>query len=161
MPTILAIAALFLLATDALDMNLSLLPGLSAKNLIIYLIAVLLALRMVVSRASITAAGQMQVAFLALILYAIVTIAVSALLVEYPRYDLMQAVLRLKTALIDYYIFFVVFLFGVRTADDAMKVLKGLLLGALFVNLVTIADARAGPYRLPGARGWAHRWRHR
>jgi O-antigen ligase len=141
MPTILAIAALFLLATDALDMNLSILPGLSAKNLIIYLIAVLLALRMVVSRASITAAGQMQVAFLAMILYAMVTIAVSALLVEYPRFDVMQAVLRLKTALIDYYIFFMVFLFGVRTADDAMKVLKGLLLGSLFVNLLTIVDA--------------------
>ena len=141
MPTILAIAALFLLATDALDLNLSLLPGLSAKNLIIYLIFVLLALRMVVSRASIMAAGQMQAAFLALILYSIVTIAVSALLIDYPRFDVMQAVLRLKTALIDYYIFFMVFLFGVRTADDAMKVLKGLLLGSLFVNLVTIVDA--------------------
>lgn len=41
MPTILAIAALFLLATDALDIDLSVLPGLSAKNLLIYLIAVL------------------------------------------------------------------------------------------------------------------------
>jgi hypothetical protein len=141
MPTILAIAALFLLATDALDMNLSILPGLSAKNLLIYLIAVLLALRMVVSRASVMAAGQMQSAFLAQILYAIVTIAVAALLVDYPRYDVMQAVMRLKTTLIDYYIFFVVFLFGVRSADDAMKVIKGLLLGSLFVNSLTIFDA--------------------
>ena len=44
MPTILGFAALFLLATDALNISLSLLPGLSAKNLIIYCIAVLLAL---------------------------------------------------------------------------------------------------------------------
>jgi len=39
MPTILGLSALFLLATDALNINLSLLPGVSAKNLIIYLIA--------------------------------------------------------------------------------------------------------------------------
>ncbi len=64
MPTILGFAALFLLATDALNMDLSLLPGVSAKNLIIYLIAVMLALRMVVSRSSIMVAGQMQGAFI-------------------------------------------------------------------------------------------------
>ena len=33
------------------------------------------------------------------------------------------------------------FLFGVQTADDAMKVIKGLLLGALLANVVTILDA--------------------
>ena len=60
MPTILGIAALFLLATDALNLDLSLLPGLSAKNLLIYCIAVALALRMVVGRQSVTAMGQMQ-----------------------------------------------------------------------------------------------------
>ena len=60
MPTILACAAWFLLATDALNLELSLFPGLSAKNLLIYLIAVLLGLRMVMSRESIMSAGQLQ-----------------------------------------------------------------------------------------------------
>ena len=117
-------------------------PGLSAKNLIIYLHCGLLALRMVVGRASVTAAGQMQVAFLALIVYAIVTMAASPHWSSSIRgMTSLQAGIRLKTALIDYYIFFVVFLFGVRTAEDAMKVIKGLLLGAVFVNLVTVLDA--------------------
>ena len=58
MPTILAIAALFLLSTDALAIDLSVLPGLSAKNLLIYLIAVMIALRIVVSRQSVMAMGQ-------------------------------------------------------------------------------------------------------
>ena len=39
--------------------------------------------------------------------------------------------IQLKSGLIDYYIFFLVFLFGVQTTEDAMKVIKGLLLGAL------------------------------
>jgi len=141
MPTILGFAALFLLATDALNMDLSLAPGLSAKNLMIYLIAVLLALRMVMSRASVMVAGQMQGAFIVQIGYAIVTWLIAALLIQYPHYDLIDSGIKLKSGLIDHYIFFLVFLFGVQTTDDAMKVIKGLLFGALLANVITILDA--------------------
>lgn len=141
MPTILGFAAIFLLATDALSWDLSLLPGVSAKNLIVYMIAVLLALRMVMSRASIMAAGQMQGAFFVLIGYAMITWLVAALLIQYPHYSLIGSGIRLKSALIDHLIFFLVFLFGVQTSGEAIKVVKGLLLGALLANLVTILDA--------------------
>lgn len=141
MPTILATAALFLLATDALNLDLSLLPGLSAKNLLIYLIAVFLALRMVVGGQSVMAARQQQAAFIAQIGYAIVTLLVGTLIIQYPRYDFMDSFIKLKGTLIDQYIFFLVFLFGVRTSADAIRVIKGLLLGALCANAVTILDA--------------------
>jgi len=141
MPTILGFTALFLLATDALNLDLSLLPGLSAKNLLIYCIAVVLALRMVVSRKSVMAAGAMQGAFIVQIGYAIVTWLVAALLIRYPQYDLVQSGIKLKSELIDHYIFFLVFLFGAQTSDDAMKVIKGLLWGALLANVITILDA--------------------
>ncbi len=141
MPTILACAAWFLLATDALNLELSILPGLSAKNLLIYLIAVLLALRIVMGRDSIMIARKQQGAFIVQIGYAIITLLVGTLIIDYPRYDFVDSFIKLKGTLIDQYIFFLVFLFGVRTADDAVKVIKGLLLGALFVNAVTILDA--------------------
>jgi O-antigen ligase len=141
MPTILGLAAFFLLSTDALNFNLSLLPGLSAKNLIIYCIAVIIALRMVVGRQSVLAMGQMQGAFIALIGYAFVTWLVAALVINYDHYDLIASGIRLKSGLIDFYIFFLVFLFGVRTTEDAMKVIKGLLLGAVFANVITVLDA--------------------
>src|SRR5690349_10574561 len=113
MPTILAAAALFLLATDALNLELSLAPGLSAKNLLIYCVAVLVALRMVVSRQSVTAMGQIQVAFIVLILYAVITWLVAGLVIQYPRYDMMDAAIKLKSGLVDHYIFFLAFMFGV------------------------------------------------
>src|SRR5687767_2131759 len=141
MPTILAIAALFLLATDALNLDLSLLPGLSAKNLLIYFLAVIIALRMVVTRQSVMAAGNIQAAFLVQILYATITWLIAGLVIEYPRYDMMESAIKLKSGLIDHYIFFLVFLFGVRDGDDAIKVIKGILLGALFANVLTILDA--------------------
>lgn len=141
MPTILAIAALFLLATDAIDYELTLIPGLSVKNIVVYMLGTLIALRMVVSRQSIMAAGAMQGVFLVLILYATITWLVAALVIEYPRYDMYLSAIRLKNGLIDHLIFFLVFLFGVRDADEALKVVKGILLGVLLANTVTILDA--------------------
>jgi O-antigen ligase len=141
MPTILGLSAVFLLATDALNWELGLLPGMSFKNFLMYALAVILALRMVVGRASFTAMGQMQGAFIVLIAYAIVTWLVAALLIQYPHYDLVDSGIQLKSSLIDYYIFFAVFLFGTQTTDDALKVIKGLLLGALLANVITILDA--------------------
>lgn len=141
MPTILGFTALLLLATDALNFYLSPLPGVSAKNLIIYCIAVFLALRMVVGRQSVSDMGQMQGAFIALIGYAFITWLIAALVIDYQHYDLVASGIRLKSGLIDYYIFFLVFLFGVQTTEDAVKVIKGLVLGAVFANVITVLDA--------------------
>lgn len=141
MPTILAIAALFLLATDAIDYELTLIPGLSVKNAVVYMLGTLIALRMVVTRQSIMVAGPMQGAFIVLILYAMITWLVAGLVIEYPRYDMYFSAIRLKNGLIDHLIFFLVFLFGVRDADEATKVVKGILLGVLLANVVTVLDA--------------------
>jgi O-antigen ligase len=141
MPTILGFSAVFLLATDALNWELGLLPGMSFKNFMMYALAVILALRMVVGRGSFTAMGQMQGAFIVLIAYAVVTWSIAALLIQYPHYSLVQSAIQLKSSLLDYYIFFAVFLFGTQTSDDALKVIKGLLLGALLANVITILDA--------------------
>ncbi len=105
------------------------------------MVAVFVVLRLVVGRESIMAAGKVQVAFLVQIFYAFITLLVAAMIVEYPRYDLIESAIKLKVQLVDPYIFFLVFLFGVRTADDAIKVIKGLLLGALLANGATILDA--------------------
>ncbi len=121
--------------------DLTITTGLSAKNLVIYLVATFLALRMVVARSSIMAAGQMQAAFIVQIGYAIITMLIAGLIIEYPGYNIIQSGIKLKSGLIDCYIFFAVFLFGVRNVEDGMKVIKWMLLGAVFANVSTILDA--------------------
>jgi len=121
--------------------DLTITTGLSAKNLVIYLLATFLALRMVVGRTSVTAAGPMQGAFITQIGYAIITWLVAALVIKYPGYDLVDSGIKLKSGLIDYYIFFLVFLFGVRNAEDGMAVIKWMLFGAIFANFATIFDS--------------------
>jgi hypothetical protein len=133
--------------------DLTITTGLSAKNLVIYLLATFIALRMVIGRTSIMAAGQMQVAFLTQIAYAIFTWLIAALVIKYPSYDLVGSGIKLKSALIDYYIFFAVFLFGVTTAKDGIKVIKWVLAGAVFANLATILDL-VGVVNL----GYTERW---
>lgn len=120
--------------------DLTITTGLSAKNLIIYLVATFLALRMVVARTPVIAAGGLQGAFIIQVGYAMFTWLLAALVVEYQGYDLMASAIKLKGGLIDYFIFFLVFLFGVRSADDAMTVIKWLLLGVVFANAATILD---------------------
>ena len=121
--------------------DLTITTGLSAKNLVLYLLATFLALRMVIGRTSVTAAGPMQGAFIAQIGYAIITWLVAALIIKYPGYDLIESGIQLKSGLIDYYIFFLVFLFGVRNSEDGMTVIRWMLYGAIFANLATILDS--------------------
>lgn len=136
----LGIASFFLLTTEVLRWDLTITTGLSAKNLVIYMLATFLALRMVMARSSVMAAGPMQGAFIIQIGYAIVTWLIAALVVEYQGYDLVASGIKLKSHLIDYFIFFLVFLFGVHTIEDGMKVIKWILAGAIFANLGTVLD---------------------
>jgi len=131
---------LFLLAIQVFNLDLTITTGFSAKNLVVYLIATFLALRMVISRTSVAAAGSMQAAWLILIVYALASWLIAAQVVEYPGYDLVESAFRLKAGLVDYYIFFLVFLFGVQTAEDGMKVVRWLLVGAVFANAATMLD---------------------
>lgn len=96
---------------------------------------------MIMARTSIVAAGRMQSAFTIQIAYALFTLLIAALVIDYPGYDLVASGIRLKGGLIDYFIFFLVFLFGLRTTEDALTVIKWLLFGAVFANAATILDA--------------------
>ena len=112
---------------------------------------------MVVGRSSIMAAGPMQVAFLVQIAYAIFTWMLAGLVIEYQGYDLIASGIKLKGGLIDYYIFFLVFLFGVRNAEDGLKVIKWMLVGAIFANLCTHSrHRRHRQSRLQGAHRRTH-----
>jgi hypothetical protein len=137
---LLGIVSFFLLATQVLRWDLTLATGLSAKNVIIYMLATFLALQMVISRTTIVAAGRMQAAFTMQIAYAIFTFLIAALVIKYQGYDLVDNAIKLKGGLVDYFIFFLVFLFGVRTLEDGVTVVKWLLVGAVFANLATIMD---------------------
>ena len=95
---------------------------------------------MVMARSSIVAMGQMQAAFLVQFAYAVFTWLIAALVIKYQSYDIVQTGIQLKSGLLDFYIFFVVYLFGLKTPEECIKVIKWMLIGAVFANLATIFD---------------------
>jgi hypothetical protein len=95
----------------------------------------------------------MQAAWITLIGYAIATWLIAALVIGYQGYDLVESAFRLKAGLIDYFIFFLVYLYGVQSAEDGRKVIRWLLVGAIFANTATMLDT-AGVIHL----GYVERW---
>ena len=124
--------------------DLTITTGLSAKNLAIYLVATFLALRMVVSRTSITAGGAMHAAFIVQIGYALVTLLVAAMVIDYQGYDLIASGIKLKGSLVDYYIFFLAFLGVVAARAGGAPLLASALMRDLLGRLGHGADRWSG-----------------
>ena len=137
---LLSITLLFLLATDVFHWDLTYTAGLSAKNAVLYILIVFLLLRLVVTRTGTLEARPLYAAWGLLIAYAMFTWIIAGVIVGYERYDLIESGIRLKSGLIDHFIFFLVFFLGTRTEGDAIAIARALLFGSIFANLAQIAD---------------------
>jgi O-Antigen ligase len=122
----------------ALPMSLG--PGLSAENALLYVVAGTLALKMAVHRDFRVELGVLHVAFAVLIIYAAASIWFVVTLVGFPHYRALDAVIALKSQLVDQFVFFAVFFYGVRNSRSALIVLKVLLVMTIAVNFVALLD---------------------
>jgi len=126
---------------DAAGIKLSAAPGLSVSNGIVYLAGLTLMLRFAVQRDFKLQASSMLVSFGVLILYAIVSLIVTASLIEYNGYKVLTAVYVLKGRLLDFAVYFAIFFWGVNSKEEALGVLKVLLLIVGVANLATCLNA--------------------
>jgi len=116
------------------------LVGFSLKNLVLYLVSISLIVRNVVDRRGFLDLGGIQVAFMLLVGYGIVTYLVRSFVLPFPHYDVVQSGITLKTNLIEHVMFFLVFFYGAKDADDAWQVLRSLLVVVVVANVVTLID---------------------
>src|SRR5215472_14581009 len=111
---------IFTLATaDVFGWTLSLAPGLSVKNAIIYVALLALAARFVVRGGLQMELPQVHLWFGVLIVYATLTWLAAGLLLDYPSYTLLQSGIDLKASLLDNALVFALYLYGARTLGDA------------------------------------------
>jgi O-antigen ligase len=132
--------AFFLVTSNTFSLDLSLAPGLSAKNAILYLVLLFIVVRAVVARDGRIQLTEIHLTFGLLIGYALLSVFVAAMVVEFPRYELTEAIIRLKSVLLDQFIFFLVFFHGARSAREAVPVLKAFLAAVVLANLITVVD---------------------
>lgn len=129
-----------LVASDLLGLGLSLGPGLSVKNAILYSLAVALVARMVLIDGLRIEMPAVLVGFAILIGYAIFSWLAASFVIRYPRYDLIDSAIKLKAFLIDPALFFFSAFYALRTSTDVRVVLKAFAVAFTAANLFTITD---------------------
>jgi hypothetical protein len=126
--------------TDVSGVGLSLVTGISVKNLILYTIAFALLFRMALGGVGRTYFQDLHWAFTLLIGYAMASWLIAALIVKYPGYHLFEHAITLKTWAIDPALMMFAAFYGLRDLNDAKFVLKVLLLAIGAANFLTLLD---------------------
>jgi O-antigen ligase len=129
-----------LVFSDITGMTMSLAPGLSVKNAILYLLALALVARLIMSEQYRLDMPAVLVAFAVLIGYAILTWLAAGFVIRYPRYDLVEAGINLKSALIDRALFFFAAFYALRTVADVQVVLRAFAIAFTAANFFTLTD---------------------
>lgn len=131
----------FVAVSDVFELQLSLAPGLSAKNALLYVLAAGLAFKIAMRSRFMLELHVLHACFAVLIVYAILSMLAAALIVNYPRYDLVKSAINLKSRLVDQAIFFLVFFYALRESRNAYSIAKVMLIAAVFANLAAVLDA--------------------
>lgn len=130
----------FLTLSGAFDFDPGPMPGIKIKNALMYAIILGLFLRMTFQRYRIQLPGMLTL-WGVMVGYSIVTYAVIVLAIDYPHYDWLQSGLQLKNQMVDYMLLFLVFFYGLRSTEDAIVVLKVLLICFALSHIVAVLDA--------------------
>lgn len=127
-------------AGDELRLNISLGPGLSSKNLLLYLIFVGIAINTAVTRNRSFDIPSVLIPFMLLIVYALVSWITAAFIIANPDYDVRATFISLKSSLVDQYFTLLIFLFGVIRREEAMWLLGAILWITVLGNVITLID---------------------
>lgn len=129
-----------LAASDILQTGMSLAPGLSVKNALLYPIALGLMFRMALTGRFRMRLPIVNVAFIVWITYGILTWIACITLVHYPGYSPKATFIDLKSVLIDSALFFFVYFYGVEDEREFLLVSKTLAFCIGVANILTLAD---------------------
>lgn len=165
---VLAALTLFLTLSSVFSWDPGPAPGVKIKNFLLYLLIMGLVFSYANGRRFKIQLPSMNVAFIVLIGYSILTYLAIVLFIEYPRYDMLTSAFDLKNRGVDYLLFFLAFFYGVRSEKDATFVLKCLLLSWVVSHAVAVLDAfgyvhigdieRRGDGRVQGAVGESNQY---
>ena len=125
---------------DILQTGMSLAPGISAKNALLYPIALGLLFRMALTGRFRMRLPTVNVAFIIWITYATLTWVACVTMIHYPGYDGLRMFIELKSMLIDSALFFFVYFYGAEGEGDFYALTKTLAFCIGIANILTLAD---------------------
>ena len=126
--------------SDIFSVGMSLAPGLSVKNALLYPLALGLMFRMALTGRFRMRLPIVNVAFILWITYAVLTWVVCVTMIHYPGYDARNAGIELKSELFDSVLFFFVYFYGMESESDFHLIAKTLAFWIGIANILTLAD---------------------
>jgi O-antigen ligase len=126
--------------SDIFSVGMSLGPGLSVKNALLYPIALGLMFRMALTGRFRMRLPIVNVAFILWITYALLTWVACVTMIHYPGYDAKNAGIELKSELFDSVLFFFVYFYGMENERDFHLISKTLAFWIGIANILTLAD---------------------
>jgi len=130
---------LVLLIDVMLGLGFSFGRGLSIKNLYLYFIVAMIALDTALKPGEFAFSDvDVHVPFALLIAYAIFSWALRSAFS--PVYPALESLIALKGGLVDHYLFFLAFRYGVRTPEDFLWLLKMIVATLLASSVFTLID---------------------
>ena len=130
-----------LLADLMLGFGLGFAPGLSLKNLFLYILFIALVVDVTIGgRDLLPEAWRVLGVWMALIGYAMFTWAAISLLGLLRGYSMVGGFISLKSQLVDFFLFFLLFMYAPRSLSQTIVLAKWLVIIFVFVNLITLLD---------------------
>ena len=137
---------LALIASDCLDIGLSIAPGLSLKNLLLYVLVLWILFESVLDSSG---GGifkrqfeymSLHTSYVVLILVALFSAAVCIFIVKYDVYRITYTIINLKSSLVDRYLMLFVFLAAVRDSREAVWMVKAMLIAMTAAMVLSLVD---------------------
>jgi hypothetical protein len=127
-------------AGDVLGLEMSLAPGLSVKNGLLYLIAFTILFRKALGGGERVSYVSIHVAFAVLICYASMSWLVTAYMIHYPGYRPLDGLINLKVRMIDPAMMLFAALYGLKDMKEVWTALKWLAGCIGLANFATLLD---------------------
>lgn len=119
--------------------SMKIMPGVSYKNLVLYLLVVYLGLRAATSPQGVRFRDlDVHSVFLAYLIYIFLTWAVAGALD--PTYNSWSGFVAMKGQWVDYYLLFLIFRYGVQSLEDTIWLLKACTLTLLVITVPIFMD---------------------
>jgi O-antigen ligase len=129
-----------LAVSDILHTGLSLGPGLSVKNALLYPIALGLLFRMALTGRFRMRLPAVNAAFVVWIAYALLTWIACVTFLHYPGYHALHYGVELKSVLIDAALFFFTYFYGIDSEQDYLLMARTLAFWIGLANILTLGD---------------------
>lgn len=139
----LSLAALLLLLMLSLTLgwDLSLATGLSVKNAFLYMIMLALFVEAAAFHNRSLDLPSVVLPFTMLVAYATASWLIMIFVVQWSAYDPFVSAIALKTELMDHYIAFMIFFFGLASARDSLALIRFIVWMTMIGNLIAVVDA--------------------